>query len=153
MRKAWIAFSVLLAACQGAGGPMLSSYKPGSTYESRQADYDACKIASFREIPQTMTTEVSGGYYDPGRVQCSTIAGITNCRRSGGIDIPARANTYDQNEGLRDRYIKRCMQAKGYALLERPVCTSEADRRRALYQPQPASPAEFACSAGVNMEG
>ena len=58
MRSAAVAGG-LVAACQTMGGPMLSSYKAGSTFASRQADYDQCKIQSFREIPQTMTTPLT----------------------------------------------------------------------------------------------
>jgi len=144
--------TLLPAACQ-TGASTLSAYRAGSTFGSRQADYDQCKIASWREIQQASATNVSGGYYDPGRVQCSTFYGTTTCQRIGGINIPARTSTSDENEGLRDRYIKRCMQSKGYMLLNLPVCPSQEERQRAMYQPQPTSPAEITCSAGVNMEG
>lgn len=107
LKKLQLVAVLLLAGCQT--GPVPAAFKPGTNASQRQADYDQCKIASLREIPQAMATQVSGGVYTPGSVQCRTIGTITSCSESGGLNIPATATTYDANHGLRDRFINRCM--------------------------------------------
>lgn len=132
---------------------MYTTYKAGSTHVDRQLAVDQCRIASLKEIPQSMATQVSGGYYNPGTVSCSTVGNYTSCNNVGAVNIPATATSYDQNQSLRDRFINRCLQDKGYQLIPNiPVCGSEAERKAALYSPQPASAAAFKCSAGVRLD-
>ncbi|WP_155256380.1 hypothetical protein [Mesorhizobium loti] len=151
MKKLQLVAVLLLAGCQT--GPVPAAFKPGTNASQRQADYDQCKIASLREIPQAMATQVSGGVYTPGSVQCRTIGTITSCSESGGLNIPATATTYDANHGLRDRFINRCMMQKGYSILSRPACSSESERLKAATMPQPANPADYKCTPGINMDG
>ena len=151
MRKLQLVAVLLLAGCQT--GPVPAAFKPGTDASQRQADYDQCKIASLREIPQAMATQVSGGIYTPGSVQCRTIGTITSCSQSGGVNIPPTATTYDANHGLRDRFINRCMMQKGYSILSRPACSSESERLKAATTPQPANPADYKCTPGINMDG
>jgi hypothetical protein len=96
-----------------------------------RTDVDACTIAGIREVPQALATSVSGGYSNPGSVQCSTFNGFTNCNNVGAFSIPATASTFDANAELRGRPINRCMGAKGYQIVGRPACRTTADRQGA----------------------
>jgi hypothetical protein len=151
VKKLQLVAVLLLAGCQT--GPLPSAFKPGTNASERQVDYDQCKIASLQPIPQAMATQVSGGVHTPGSVQCRTIGTITSCSESGGLNIPATATTYDANQGLRDRFINRCMMQKGYSILARPACGTESERLKAATTPQPANPADYKCTPGVNMGG
>lgn len=151
MKRALICIVTLIAGCQS--GPVLMAYKPGTDFQQRQFEYDQCKIASLQQIPQALTTQVSGGYYNPGTVQCHTIGNTVSCNRVGQVNIPPTSSTYDVNEGLRGRFMDRCMTSKGYTLIERPICQDDGATAKALYDPQPASAAEVTCSAGVPLDG
>jgi hypothetical protein len=145
-----LAAALFLAGCQT--GPLPSAFKPGTTASQRQFDYDQCKVASLQEIPQAMATQMSGGVYSPGTVQCRTIGTYTSCNESGGLNIPATATTYDANQELRGRYITRCMTAKGYSILNLPMCTTAEARQRAATEPQPTNAADYKCTPGINMD-
>jgi len=146
----WIVV-LLLAGCQT--GPLPSAFKPGSTAPQRQFDYDQCKIASLREIPQAMATHIDPGVHTPGTVTCNTYGTVVSCNESGGLNIPASASTYDANQGLRDRFIARCMGEKGYSILDRPSCPTAEARQKAEITLQPASPDDYKCTPGINMDG
>lgn len=134
---------VLLAGCQS--GPRETLYKAGSLAPERQAAYDACKIASFRKIPQALVTEYTPGYHDPGVLQCQTDRSGTTCMTMGAIDLPAHAETRDVNAALRKREVERCLIAGGYRLLLLPLCPNAADRQRLRAMPQPENPDEMVC--------
>jgi hypothetical protein len=152
MRKRFILATVaVVAGCQT--GPMPSAFKPGSTFSQRQFDYDQCKIASLKEIPQAMATQINPGVHTPGTVTCNTIGSSTYCNEMGGLNIPATASTYDVNEGLRGRYISSCMMRKGYSIIVRPACASAEARQKAAITPQPTNPNDYQCTPGVNLDG
>ena len=121
------AASVLVIGMMAVGcettQPVQFLYKPGATMADKQAALDSCKIASFKEIPQSVVSETSGGYYNPGTLQCSTIGGITSCNRVGEVNIAPTTNTYDVNGSLRQRYIAQCLRGKGYTASTLPRCT------------------------------
>lgn len=102
-------------------------YKQGSMLGVRQKDYDACKIKSFKDIPQNIVTTYTPGVHDPGNVVCSTTGTFTNCQRIGGVDIPASSTSYDVNASLRARFITQCMADKGYQRLDMPTCALGVD--------------------------
>lgn len=152
MKNTTVSIIAMLALYSCQTGPQLTTYKAGTVFSQRQAAYDQCKIASLREIPQAMTSQTSGGYYNPGTVQCSTIGNYTSCNRVGVVDIPATTSTYDENQSLRTRYITRCLEAAGYQVVNRPVCPSQADRQKAIYSPQPPSVEQFTCDGGMALD-
>lgn len=131
MRKLTLILALALAGCVSSSGEMTAIYKPGSSFAQRSAAFDQCKIASLREIPQTMQTDTTGGYYNPGTLQCSTNMGMTTCNRIGAVNIPSSSVTYDANEGLRVRYIIRCLNAQGYSMIPTRRCNSDAERKAA----------------------
>lgn len=112
-----------LASCQT--GPVIIPFKAGTLRAERLRDIDACKIASFKEIPQTIATQINPGYSSAPTIHCSNIGGVATCNTFGGINIPPSSYNYDVNEGLRDRYIERCLQGKGYSFIERPICPAD----------------------------
>lgn len=150
MKKCSLLLVLLLSSCQT--GPVPVAYKAGSTGPQRLNDYDQCKIASFREIPQSMATEYNPGYYNPGTVQCSTIGNTTSCNNVGAVNIPGSATSYDANGELRQRYIQRCMASKGYQFKLLPPCGSQEERTKAYNQPQPANSSEFKCASGMTVD-
>ncbi|WP_026789319.1 hypothetical protein [Pleomorphomonas oryzae] len=84
---------LVLAACQTApanNGFGRVIFKAGVRDPETQRDFDACKIASIKEIPQSINPQ----------------------------------NGHDVNQGLRHRFIDKCLQGKGYSLLVRPYCTA-----------------------------
>ncbi|MER9563492.1 hypothetical protein [Mesorhizobium sp. M0571] len=151
MKKIKLLTILLLAGCQT--GPLPSAFKPGSTASQRQFDYDQCKIASLKEIPQAMATQINPGVHTPGTVTCNTYGTATYCNEMGGLNIPATASTYDANQGLRTRYINNCIGAKGYSIIDRPACTTAEARQKAAVTPQPANPNDYQCTPGINMDG
>lgn len=125
MRKFCIIAAALLAGC--VSGPVPVIHKTGSTYAERQLAVDECRIASLQAIPQAMVSQTSGGYYNPGTLQCSTIGNMTTCNRVGAVDIPSHTTTSDANQELRERYIDRCLVSKGFDVVPIPLCTSAKD--------------------------
>ncbi|MER8882589.1 hypothetical protein [Mesorhizobium sp. M0816] len=122
--------AVCLTACTSTQ-PAKFLYKPGVTIAGKQAAVDECRIASFRDIPQTMATDVKPGFNSPGTLQCNTFGGTTTCNRIGAINIPASANTYDVNAGLRDRFIEQCLQQNGFTITSIPLCKTTAEKSKA----------------------
>lgn len=145
-----------LAGCQDSPAPRsmaVTPYKAGTNLSDRQLAFDQCRIASFQEIPQSMATSVTPGYYNPGTLNCSTIGGNTSCYRSGRVDVPAISRSYDENAGLRDRYIMRCLENKSYTMLwNLPLCKSEPERQAADNQPQPASSDQVTCKSAAILD-
>lgn len=111
-------------------------FKPGVSLADSVAASDQCRIASLREIPQAMATQVSGGYYNPGTVQCNTIGYSTFCNRVGSVNVPPSSTTYDANQDLRDRYITRCLQAKGFSVTPSRPCARGSETDKALQDRQ-----------------
>lgn len=149
MRKAIVMLAAAaLAGCVTDGGPRTTIYKAGSTKSQRQADYDACKIQSFKSIPQTMATEVTPGYSSPGTAICNTYGTMTTCNTVGGFDVPATASSYDVNASLRGRFINSCLRAKGYVFYTKPACKTEAERQEAIRNPGP----DAKCIGGSPMQ-
>jgi hypothetical protein len=72
------------------------------------------------------------------------------CNTSGGLNIPGRVDTIDDNEGLRDRTVERCLISKGYTVVVKPVCKTQAERTIALQQRQKQPPlSEISCMSGA----
>lgn len=141
---------LIVAACQSSG-PIQYLHKPGVGLAGKQAALDQCKIASFREVPQTLATETTGGYYNPGTVQCSSVNGLTTCNTVGAVNIPATSSTYDTNAALRGRYINRCLRAKGFSITVLQPCQGDAAKKAArLAEAEGRIPA---CSLGSMLDG
>lgn len=129
----------LVSGC--VSGPVNVVHKTGSTFSQRQLAADECRIEGLRQVPQSMVTETSPGYYNPGTIQCNTFGNTTSCNRVGAVNIAATSSTYDVNQSLRDRTVARCLAAKGYDIVQKPICTSskEADAYRAARDSQPSA--------------
>ena len=146
--QAWAA-AALCAVMLGCATPNVAMlYKPGSLAPQRQADIDACTIASFKEIPQVIATTTTGGYSIPGEIECREENGRTVCREEGRRNVPVRTRNYDVNDQLRDRFVRRCLTERGYSYIQRPVCATPEERNKVLREPHPATPEELICSAG-----
>ncbi|WP_288198731.1 hypothetical protein [uncultured Pleomorphomonas sp.] len=130
---------LFLVSCQT--GPATIIFKPGTLGAERQRDVDMCEIASFKEIPQNIATQINPGYSSPPTVQCNNVGGFVACNTFGGVNIPASAYNYDVNQGLRFRFVRRCLQAKGYSFVEKPICTADQKTPDIPYK----SPDEVKC--------
>lgn len=131
MLKLYSILSLLAVAGCTSTQPSKFIWKPGVSAAGKQSALDQCRIASFKEIPQTVVSETRGGYYNPGTLQCNTIGGMTSCHRVGAVSIPPTTDTYDINAGLRGRFIDRCLVGKGFTVTVLPACKSEADTKAA----------------------
>lgn len=134
-----IALALLLSACQTTSGPVDMVHKTGSTREQRQDAVDQCRIASINKIPQVIGTETVGGDYIPGTTNCYDTGFGVSCNTIGGGYTPPQSYSFDINEDLRERDVKRCLRRQGYEIYQRPLCTSD-DFPYDVNAPQP--PAE-----------
>jgi len=145
-------FGALLAGCAGQSNTV-ALFKPGTPPAVKQADLDSCKIASFKAIPQAITTEyVGGGYYDPGMVECSRSRHGRDvfCNRYGGYYNPPVAYTEDVNAPMRWRFVSACLAKKGYYILyNKPACKNGTDQARALAA---RTPSDLVCNPDVNLD-
>jgi hypothetical protein len=132
---------ILLVSCQT--GPVTVPFKAGITYSDMERDIDMCRISSFKEIPQSIATQISPGYSNPGFVHCTGSGAFITCNNYGGVNIPPSSYNYDVNQGLRDRYVGRCLQSKGYIMIQKPICTAEQTKKPELDRPK--SPDEITC--------
>jgi hypothetical protein len=123
-----------LTAC---AEPTAFYYKKSMVLATKQKDYDACKIKSFKQIPQNIITTYHPGVHNPGTLSCNTIGTYTSCNRVGALDIPASSSSRDANEGMRARFIEECMTGKGYSLVEVPMCSLSEQGYNPL-QPAPS---------------
>lgn len=131
MRKRFILAAVAaVAGCQTSSHAII--FKPGVNMPATVAAVDQCKIASFKEIPQSMATHVDPGVHTEGTMYCHTIGQLTTCNEIGGVNIPASSTTYDVNQDIRDRYVVRCLQAKGFTVeMNGRPCMSEPEEKQA----------------------
>jgi hypothetical protein len=129
MNRKLLAMLPLLAltGCTGLFGPVEVVHKAGSSFAQRQQAVDECKIASFQSIPQAMVTEVSPGMRSIPQTECTTDGNQTLCVEHSDMIIPPQVSTRDANADLRSRFVKRCLQSRGYDILSRPVCTKSED--------------------------
>ncbi|RUV92414.1 MULTISPECIES: hypothetical protein [unclassified Mesorhizobium] len=120
-----------IAGCQS--DPAAIVYKPGVDLNSTVAAIDQCKIASFKDIPQSIATDYHPGYSNPGTVQCNTIGTVVSCNTIGAVNIPGSTTTYDVNQGLRDRYVTRCLEAKGFGVkADGRLCATQSEIAQAM---------------------
>jgi hypothetical protein len=123
--------AAVIAGCQS--GPQFVVYKPGVNIPSTVTAVDQCRIASFKEIPQSLATDINPGYNNPGTIQCNTFGTVVTCNRIGAINIPPSSTTYDVNADLRIRYIARCLEAKGFAVkTDGRACASATEDKQAM---------------------
>jgi hypothetical protein len=133
MRKRifFASFAVLTAGCQT--GPSAIVFKPGVDLDATVAAVDQCKIASFKEIPQSIATDYHPGYNNPGTVQCNSYGTVVSCQNVGAVNIPASTTTYDVNQGLRDRYMSRCLEGQGFQVkVDGRACFGQSEVNQAL---------------------
>ncbi|RWP30298.1 hypothetical protein [Mesorhizobium sp.] len=130
MRKRYIFAALAIAGCQST--PAYIVFKPGVDLNTTQTAKDECKIASFKEIPQSIATDYHPGYNNPGTVQCNTIGTIVSCNTIGAVNIPGSTTTYDVNQDLRDRYMVRCLESKGFGVKLAKTCSTKSEEAKAL---------------------
>jgi len=141
--------SLALSACLSTSTTFI--FKPGTPFEQKQRDLDQCKIASFQQIPQTLQTHVTGGYYHSGRLKCHTDEkGRTSCKRVGEYYSPPTAITFDRNDALRWRFVKGCLQEKGYSIIDNlRRCRNDGERRQAM---QATNIADLVCDPEPDLD-
>lgn len=124
--------SVILAGCQTRGfvpgGETVSWMKKGTTRNQRLEDGLKCQVTAAQAVPTSTQVKYSGGYSNPGTLQCYTSNQGTTCNQVGGYTIPASMNSYDANTKLRNEYFQMCMRKMGYTLEKTKFCNSRNDR-------------------------
>lgn len=138
-RVFFVGVVALVSGC--VSGPVNVVHKTGSSFAQRQLAADECRIEGLKQVPQSMVTDYNPGYYNPGTIQCNTFGNMTSCNRVGAVNIPASSSTHDVNQSLRDRTVARCLAAKGYDIVQKPICSSskDADAYRAVRDSQPTA--------------
>lgn len=125
MKKTVLLSLAVLSGC--VSGPVLYLHKTGSSVAERQEALDQCRVEAIRRVPAQQRVIYSPGAYSPGTTQCSSAAGVVSCNTYGGLNIPASIDTVDDNAGLRQREITRCLAAKGFNVVEMPRCQGKKD--------------------------
>jgi len=121
------ALGIVLAGC-GSSGALGVIYKEGSSRSQRVSAVDACRIEGLRKIPQVLTTEYSPEYSKPGSEQCKTTGTKTRCKRVGAVSVLGAVSAYDKNQKMRDRFMTRCLIAKGFGFIRVPQCVTAKDK-------------------------
>ena len=132
MRQAAITSLILVLVGCAPAHTRLMIHKTGSRQADRVMAHDNCKIASFKEIPQTQGIATQGGYSNPGTVRCTTNFGVTNCNTVGAVNIPTTTSSYNVNQDLRTRFITRCLAEKGFSVVPLKKTCRSADERAAV---------------------
>ncbi|MET4634898.1 hypothetical protein [Kaistia defluvii] len=122
------AAGIVLAGCVSSNA-LNVIYKEGSSRSQRVSAVDACRIEGLRKIPQALTTEYSPEYSKPGAEQCRTTGTTTKCRRVGTVSVPGKVPPYDKNQKMRERFMTRCLTAKGFGFIEVPQCVMAKDKK------------------------
>lgn len=119
-----LALAALLVGCATGSELTTVLFKPGVSEAVKQADLDNCKIAAYKNVPQAVQTNITPGYSNLGTISCNTYGYTTSCNRAGAWDISPTVTTVDANDDLRRRVRDRCLEAKGYRLLNLKRCTT-----------------------------
>lgn len=117
----WIGVVACCAGCATGPKTVELAHQAGSAPSARVAAIDACAIESFKEVPQAIVTESLRPYITPTRVYCDRSRGLSYCREFGGNAVP-RYRSYDANGALRKRFIARCLEERGFTVVERRYC-------------------------------
>jgi len=113
--------SITLSGCGPTSTPF--TYKQGTTIYKKQADFDDCKIKSFRVIPQALAQNVTPGTSSSGTTYCSGSGNNISCNTYGAYTTAPTVQTYDVNDRLRTNFIGQCMAGYGYVRVQLPFCT------------------------------
>ncbi len=124
-RVFFVGVVALVSGC--VSGPIAYVHKTGSTVSERQAALDQCRIHAIRLVPQASRSVYTPGFHTPGTTQCNAIGSTVNCKTYGGVNIPGRIDTVDDNEGLRQRAVNSCLADRGFKVVEMPVCQGKKD--------------------------
>ncbi len=128
--------------------PIPLVHKTGSTLEERTLASELCEFEAIKEIPRAMATDIKGAYRRPGVLECSTVGGTTTCKEVGGSNVPATSTTYDANAEVRKKYLAWCLRERGFSIISRPPCRTEAEKAAAIAKSSPQAPADqIACVA------
>ena len=123
-----LGLGLILVGCASSVETRYMIHQTGSRLSDRAKAHDDCKIASFKEIPQTQGVATIRGYSSPGTLHCNTIGAVTSCNRIGAVNIPSQTSSYDVNGKLRKRYMDRCLNEKGFSVIPLTAkCRSRED--------------------------
>lgn len=110
-----LGFSVLLSGCTS-----YVWYHPDRSESQQQADEMQCERAALQMYPrQLVQVQTAPAYVGPDKTTCDTVGGRTQCVTEYGQRRPATFSTRDLNQSDRWRTKKTCMQALGYAWIEK----------------------------------
>ncbi len=97
-------------------------YKSGQPVAQMQADQSACAAIALDKAPVRQELRQTPSTYTPPRTSCNS-NGI--CTTTPGVYRPGTFYTVDANAPRRARYIEICMDERGYAPVDVPLCPVE----------------------------
>lgn len=111
---------VSLGACVATTESYL--YKEGATVAKTDTDYFQCEVEAARGIPQETRLATTPTFTTPVQTNCYRIGYSVQCNSTGGQTYGGQTYSYDANSELRATYFARCLAARGYNVVELPVC-------------------------------
>jgi hypothetical protein len=143
-----LAVALVAASCV-TDGPVTTVHRLGSTFEEREAAVAACRDEAMTSLPPAMETVYAddGPDFDPMPICRRDHNGRSYCpfpRLRHWQNVEQR----DANASLRNLYIGSCLKGRGYTMITRPVCGTDAAKAAYLAgrEHQPAESA-LACVA------
>jgi hypothetical protein len=119
----------LILVVAGACAPPPLYHKAGADPVRRDAVETDCRIAALQRVPRDMRTRVLAPRDMPGPA-CDLFG---RCRHGFVRFEPARIESYDANEALRERAVAQCMAEAGFRPVRLPACGPE------IRAPEPGS--------------
>ncbi len=147
MRYLFVLGAGLLAGC--VTGPVTTVHREGSSFLDRQSAVAACRSDAYQRFPQSlMLVDDDDDVFDRPRFCRGPMYGIAGGCSRGPWSRSSRRSV-DANENLRNMYFGNCLRERGFTLITRPVCDSEADKRAYASQRDAEVPEQsLVCVAG-----
>lgn len=127
MRRYALFGTLVLAGCVDTQ-PAYLVHKTGSAPTERMSALTRCEVIALQAVPRAMATQMTGGYYNPGSIQCNTFGSMTTCNRVGAVNIAPTAYSYDANQELRMRVTSQCLNESGFDVFTRPRCVTDSQK-------------------------
>ena len=119
---------ILVAAC----GPVDVYHRAGAPAPLQEADLVQCETVGVNEVPTNTQVRTTPIVVTPTRTTCVEKNGKQECTTTGGDVTGGETESFDANEGLRERVVNQCMISKGYRKYTLDECTSRQLKGKTL---------------------
>ncbi len=116
-----LAALTVLTAC----APLEIYYKPGATVDAVSRDTTACEVRALSDVPASVQIRRKPPIFIAGKQVCDADG---TCTQTPGYFIDGGVESFDPNDGLRQRVARSCMADKGYAPVSVPACPDSVAR-------------------------